>query len=251
MDCMADPMSGDAFLAECKRLGVDIKEVPGWRTRNRSSTGLPWGPVHGVMLHHTVTKDTKTTVEMIKNGRPDLDGPLYAVAVDESGTAHLIGWGRCNHAGRGDDDVLRAVIAERPGPLPSDDEANTDGNRHFYGFAFINMGDGRDPYSPEQIITMSLLSYIIVRHHHWTERSIIGHGHWQPGKIDPAPHPGMTVTVASRVGAWLKTGSPAVPGAPKPPPPAQPKPPTLASLAADVRRLTARVQDLESWRNGR
>ncbi len=48
------------------------------------------------------------------------------------GVLHLVGYGRANHAGLGDDDVLRAVIAEKA--LPPDDEANTNGNRHFYGF---------------------------------------------------------------------------------------------------------------------
>ncbi len=52
-------------------------------------------------------------------------------------------YGRANHAGPGDDDVLRAVIAEKA--LPRDNEANTDGNRHFYGFECENLGDGDDP----------------------------------------------------------------------------------------------------------
>lgn len=29
--------------------------------------------------------------------------------------------------------------------LPADNEADTDGNRHFYGFECVNLGDGRDP----------------------------------------------------------------------------------------------------------
>lgn len=41
---------------------------------------------------------------------------------------HLVGYGRANHAGLGDDDVLRAIVDETA--LPPDNEANTDGNRH-------------------------------------------------------------------------------------------------------------------------
>ncbi|GGT07596.1 hypothetical protein GCM10010207_02450 [Streptomyces atratus] len=56
---------------------------------------------------------------------------------------------RANHAGLGDDDVLRAVVAEKR--LPSDNEANADENRHFCGFECENLGTGEDPWPGEQL----------------------------------------------------------------------------------------------------
>ena len=238
---MAEPMSAETFLARVKASGVKVVEVAGWRTRNRAQAG-PWGPVHGVMLHHTVTEATKATVDLVRKGYGDLPGPLYAGVVAKDGALHLIGWGRCNHAGKGDDDVLRAVIAETA-PLPRDDEANTDGNRHFYGFAYINEGDGKDPYTDEQHDTMARIGYVITDHHNWTERSVIAHADWQPGKPDPAPHPAIRALVAGQIATWRKTGGP-VDEDQEPE-----EPTTIPGVLAYVKQLEERVTDLEKWRN--
>lgn len=81
---------------------------------------------------------------LCRDGHPALPGPLCHGVITKDGTVHLVGHGRANHAGLGDDDVLRAVIAEKG--LPPDNQANTDGNRHFYGFECENLGDGEDPW---------------------------------------------------------------------------------------------------------
>ncbi|MGW6786470.1 N-acetylmuramoyl-L-alanine amidase, partial [Streptomyces sp. NPDC054987] len=85
--------------------------------------------------------------------------------------------------GLGDPDVLAAVIAERR--LPPDNEATTDGNRHFYGFECVNLGDGADPWPPAQIDAIARAAAAVCRVHRWTARSVIGHREWQPGKVDP------------------------------------------------------------------
>ena len=79
--------------------------------------------------------------------------------------------------------MLRAVIAEKA--LPHDNEANTDGNRHFYGFECENLGDGEDPWPAAQLEAIERAAAAVCRHHGWTERSVIGHLEWQPGKVDP------------------------------------------------------------------
>lgn len=138
------------------------------------------------MLHHTVTKGVRNTLRIVKDvGQgPTVPPPLYSGVVDKEGLLHMIGWGRVNHAGLGDDDVLQAVIAERA--LPADNEANTDGNRYFYGFAGINMGDGTDPWPEAQLETLAGAAAVVVDlHDEWSERSVIGHREWQPGKVDP------------------------------------------------------------------
>ncbi|MEU2562215.1 N-acetylmuramoyl-L-alanine amidase [Streptomyces longispororuber] len=179
---MAPPMSANRFLDVLQDEGVTIVEVGNWRTHNRNHKG-PWGPVHGVMIHHTVTSGAEKTVRICREGYQGLPGPLCHGVITKDGRVHLVGYGRANHAGLGDDDVLRAVIAEKA--LPPDNEANTDGNRHFYGFECENLGDGEDPWTPAQLDAITRVSAAVCRHHEWTARSVIGHLEWQPGKIDP------------------------------------------------------------------
>jgi hypothetical protein len=136
-----------------------------------------------VMIHHTVTKGTANTVRICRDGYASLPGPLCHGVIAKDGKVHLVGYGRANHAGLGDDDVLRAVIAERA--LPADNEANTDGNRHFYGFECENLGDGKDPWPAVQLEAIEKAAAAICRRHGWNERSVIGHLEWQPGKVDP------------------------------------------------------------------
>jgi len=176
-------MSASAFLAALKKEGLTVVEVGDWRSHNRNHKG-PWGPVNGVMIHHSVTKGTDATVKMCRDGHPDLPGPLCHGVIAKDGRVHLVGYGRTNHAGMGDDDVLRAVVAEKK-RLPHDNEANTDGNRHFYGFECENLGDGKDPWPDAQLEAIEKVSAAICRHHGWTARSVIGHREWQPGKVDP------------------------------------------------------------------
>ncbi|MGV9755444.1 LysM peptidoglycan-binding domain-containing protein [Streptomyces tricolor] len=179
---MAPPMTPAKFLAALKAEGLRVVEVGDWRNHNRNHKG-PWGPVHGVMIHHTVTRGTQRTVEICRDGHADLPGPLCHGVIAKDGTVYLVGYGRTNHAGLGDDDVLRAVIAEKG--LPADNEASTDGNRHFYGFECENLGDGKDPWPAAQLTAIEKVSAALCRHYGWTERSVIGHLEWQPGKVDP------------------------------------------------------------------
>ncbi|WKX72518.1 N-acetylmuramoyl-L-alanine amidase [Streptomyces sp. XD-27] len=179
---MATPMSAERFLRALKDEGLRVVEVGDWREHNRNHMG-PWGPMHGVMIHHTVTSGTERTVKICYDGWPELPGPLCHGVIAKDGTVHLVGYGRANHAGRGDDDVLRAVIAEKA--LPPDNEANTDGNRHFYGFECENLGDGEDPWPEAQLAAIAKAAAAVCRFHKWTERSVIGHLEWQPGKVDP------------------------------------------------------------------
>ncbi len=179
---MAEPMSADQFAAALRAEGVTVVEVGAWRTHNRDTKG-PWGPVHGVMIHHTAITGSARTVAMCRDGYSALPGPLCHGVITKDGRVHLVGYGRANHAGLGDDDVLRAVIAERAAPV--DDEANTDGNRHFYGFECENEGDGEDPWPPAQRLTIERVAAAICRHHGWGVESVIRHLDWQPGKPDP------------------------------------------------------------------
>ncbi|WP_078900883.1 N-acetylmuramoyl-L-alanine amidase [Streptomyces sp. SBT349] len=201
---MASPLSADKLVSALKGEGVRIVEHRSWRTHNRNGAGS-WGPVHGVMIHHTVTTGTDSSVELCYNGRSDLPGPLCQGVIAKDGTVYLVGNGRANHAGSGDGDVLAAVIDERA--LPADNEADTDGNTHFYGFECINLGDNKDPWPAEQVDAIVRASAAICRAHGWGKEgttSVIGHLEWQPGKIDPRG-PGISMSdVRGRVAERLR-----------------------------------------------
>ncbi|MFI1728174.1 N-acetylmuramoyl-L-alanine amidase [Streptomyces acidicola] len=207
---MATPMTAAAFVQALLDEGVHIVEVGAWEAHNRNHMG-PWGPVNGVMIHHTVTSGSAATVELCRKGHSSLPGPLCHGVITKDGKVHLVGYGRANHAGLGDPDVLRAVVNESA--LPADNEATVDGNRHFYGFECENLGDGRDPWPAEQLAAIEKVSAAICRVHGWSAASVIGHLEWQPGKVDPR---GFTMSsmrerVAKRLGS-----KPSVPTVPKP-----------------------------------
>ncbi|GAA2927188.1 hypothetical protein GCM10020221_23940 [Streptomyces thioluteus] len=129
------------------------------------------------------TAGTDTTVKLCWNGTPVLPGPLCHAVIAKDARVHLVGSGRANHAGGGDGDVLRAVIAEKR--LPPVRKSDTDGNSHFYGFECVNLGDGRDPWPEAQLEAVERAAAAVCRHHGWSERSVIGHHEWRPGKVDP------------------------------------------------------------------
>jgi hypothetical protein len=211
---MATPLSADRLLKALRDEGLTVHEVRSWRSHNRNSKG-PWGPVNGVMIHHTVTSGTASSVELCYEGHASLPGPLCHGVIDKKGEIHLVGNGRANHAGLGDNDVLNAVINETK--LPTDNEADKDGNARFYGFECVNLGDGEDPWPEAQKLAIEKVSAAICRAHGWSERSVIGHLEWQPGKVDPR---GFTMnSMRTRVGKRLGT-KPEGPDETKPKPPA-------------------------------
>ncbi|MGW0702166.1 N-acetylmuramoyl-L-alanine amidase [Streptomyces sp. NPDC002867] len=200
---MAEPLSADQLLTALRNEGLRVVEYRDWRTHNRNHVG-PWAPVHGVMIHHTVTSGTESSVELCYNGHSQLPGPLCHGVIAKDGAVYLVGNGRANHAGLGDDDVLRAVIEERA--LPPDDEANTDGNRHFYGFECINLGDGKDPWPAAQLEAIEKAAAAVCRAHGWNHRSVIGHLEWQPGKVDPRGF--MMASLRERIADRLASAPP-------------------------------------------
>jgi hypothetical protein len=228
---MATPPSASTFASLLRTEGVTVVEVGSWKTHNRNSKG-PWGPVHGVLIHHTVTRGTATTVKICRDGHSALPGPLCHGVIAKDGRVHLVGYGRANHAGLGDPDVLTAVIAEtKP---PADNEATVDGNRHFYGFECENLGDGKDPWPDAQIEAIVRVIAAICRYHDWSARRALRHLDWQPGKIDPRG-PGMDWDdILTRVTKRLSVDKPSTPK------PAVPKPlPTPAKPVVDLSKLVA------------
>lgn len=182
---MAIPLTPADMVSALVAEGLIVRQYRQWATHNRNHVGK-WGPVHGVMIHHTVTgPNVAETVALCYNGHATLPGPLCHAVGGKDGVTYLVGHGRANHAGKGDGDVLGAVVDEAA-VLPPDNEADTDGNQYFYGIEIQNRGDGQDPYPAAQYEAAVRYAAALCRAHGWSARSVIGHSEWQPGKVDPS-----------------------------------------------------------------
>ncbi|MFZ5863025.1 MAG: N-acetylmuramoyl-L-alanine amidase [Nitrospirota bacterium] len=88
------------WLASALRnAGLEVIEVDGWEQR-----GDPDIDVEGVVCHHTATGANwtdKSVARLLRDGRPDLPGPLSQLGLDRAGRFWLIAAGRCNHNGYG------------------------------------------------------------------------------------------------------------------------------------------------------
>lgn len=232
---MATPMTAAELVRALKGEGLAIKTPHAdWTTHERdSATGKPFGPVHGVMIHHTASHNS---YPYLYGGSASLPGPLCHAYIDKAGVLWMASAGRANHAGGGDPDVLRAVTAEsymtRP-PAPQYHEGQSgaaDGNDVFYGFECENLGDGKDPWPHVQYVAMVRAAAAICRHYGWSEKSCIGHLEWSNWKSDPKGF-GM-VTFRGDLAACLR----AKPGTwPTPPTPA-PAPLTLEQRVARIEK---------------
>ncbi|CAL2073569.1 MULTISPECIES: peptidoglycan-binding protein [Streptomyces] len=219
---MATPLSADALVAALRAEGVTVVEQSGWRTHNRNQKGS-WGPVNGVVIHHTVSAGTSSSVNLCFNGDSALPGPLCHGVIAKDGTVHLVGNGRANHAGGGDPSVLRAVISETYGdrpPAPHEHEGSAgavDGNSRFYGFECVNLGDGHDPWPDAQLEAIERVSAALCRAHGWGAKSVIGHLEWSDWKSDPRGFSmsGMRQRIQTRLSAGTGPQKPPVP--PRPP----------------------------------
>ncbi|MCX5137567.1 N-acetylmuramoyl-L-alanine amidase [Streptomyces sp. NBC_00340] len=246
---MSDPMTPAQWRAALKAEGVKFTEFANWTTSGRdSATGKPFGPVHGVLNHHTAGSDSLKAVTT--GGAPNLPAPLCHTFLPKSGVAVLVSCHRANHAGLAAKNVVDALTAEKK--LPKQDKSSTvDGNDQLYGIETENLGNGRDVYTRAQYDAWVRWNAAICRHHGWGAGSIAGHLETSvEGKIDPAgPVEGygtrgkFTFTMnqlRADVDERLKhpaSWSPPTTSTPKPP---APKPPTTEErLTALEKRVTA------------
>ncbi|MGV9226394.1 N-acetylmuramoyl-L-alanine amidase [Streptomyces albogriseolus] len=256
---MATPLAATTLLAALKAEGCTVVEYKSWRTHNRNHKGA-WGPVNGVMIHHTVSSGEDSSVALCYNGHSALPGPLCHTVGGKSGKLYMVGHGRANHAGSGDDDVLRAVINETA--LPADNEADTDGNARFYGLEIVNLGNGKDTYPTVQYDAAVRWAAAICRTHGWGAGSVIGHKEWQPGKIDPhGPVEGrgsfdmdrFRADVAERLkhpASWSPGTSTPAPAKPQTPTPTPPKEDDVSAYELWAYKGTGETRDAYAYLRG-
>lgn len=90
------------LLRAVKASGLPYTEVGGWKSRGRGVMGH----IATVTAHHTATPRSYArsqdypTMNVVKNGRPGLPGPLAQLGLGRSGHVYLIASGIANHAGR-------------------------------------------------------------------------------------------------------------------------------------------------------
>jgi hypothetical protein len=179
---MAVPLTADQLIAALVAEGVNVAQRAGWRTHNRNHIG-PWGPVNGVVIHHTAGVDS---LEFCWSGSSTLPGPVCHTHLAKSGLATMVGHGRVNHAGTFAENAHTAVVLEAAVHPRPDGVEPVDGNRHYYGIEIENRGDGKDPYPAEQYGTAVRWAAAICRAHGWSAHSVIGHKEGTRRKIDPS-----------------------------------------------------------------
>lgn len=168
-----------------KAEGVHVAEYPGWRTRSRdAATGKTFGPVHGVLIHHTAASNSLSIVA--KTGRSDLPAPLAHSHLAKTGLVTMCSAGRANHAGAAAANVVAALTAETA--LPKQDKSSTvDGNDCLYGIEIENLGNGKDPYPAVQYDAAVRWAAALCRAHGWGAGSVAGHKETSvEGKVDPS-----------------------------------------------------------------
>lgn len=183
---MVAPLSPDRLLAVLRAEGVQVAEHAGWRTNERDDeTGKTFGPVHGVLIHHTVST---SSLAVVFGGRTGLPGPLAHSHLAKSGLCTMVSAGRANHAGLVAVNAYQAVLAEAvTHPAPSKSSGTVDGNDFLYGIEIENLGDGNDPYPGVQYDAAVRWAAALCRAHSWSAHSVVGHKETSvEGKIDPS-----------------------------------------------------------------
>lgn len=195
---MATPMTASQWTAALQAEGVNDAYSATWRTAGRdSATGKPFGPVYGVVIHHTAGSNS---LAVVRDGRSDLPGPLAHAHLAKNGTLTQLSVKRTNHAGTFAQNAVDAVKAESTThPVPSTSEP-VDANDCFYGIEIENLGNGKDPYPAVQYDQAVRWAAAVCRFHKWSADSVIGHKEGTRRKIDPSfPMGAFRSAVAERL----------------------------------------------------
>lgn len=151
-----------------KTAGLNVIEEPHWKDRGRG----PMSTVRGVILHHTAgpKKGNSPSLRLVRDGRSDLPGPLSQLFLARDGTFHVVGAGRCNHAGEGS-------------------WHGASGNSSFIGIEAENAGDGTDPWPEIQMDAYERGVAAILTHLGLDDVMAVGHKEYatpRGRKIDPS-----------------------------------------------------------------
>lgn len=84
----------------CRKSGLNVVEVAGWRTRGHGQLAA----VRTIVAHHTATSAAAPgnypSMRVVRDGRSDLAGPLANLGLGRDGTVYVIAAGIGYHAGK-------------------------------------------------------------------------------------------------------------------------------------------------------
>jgi len=85
------------LAAAVRKSGLPVEEIPGWHTRGHGEMG----GVRTIVAHHTAGPSTGNypSLNVVRDGRSDLPGPLAQLGLGRDGTVYVIAAGLCYHAG--------------------------------------------------------------------------------------------------------------------------------------------------------
>lgn len=129
---MPDPYSLTWLPHVLESAGLKVALVDGWETRGHGDMG----DVRGVICHYTAggRAGNMGSLAIVRDGRPDLPGPLAQLGLGRDGTYYVIAAGRCHHAGKG---IWQGLV---------------NGNANFIGIEAENTGLANDfPWPGVQI----------------------------------------------------------------------------------------------------
>ena len=145
-----------------RRTGMPVVEVPGWKTRGHG----PQPSVEGVVCHHTAgpaAGGNYPSLNVVRDGRPGLDGPLSHFGLGRDGTIYVIAAGRCWHNA----------------PSTSKKHANSTS----IGIEAEN--NGRQSWPAVQLLAYQRLCAELCREFGLAAHRVMGHKEVNTGKPDP------------------------------------------------------------------
>lgn len=150
---MGAPLTDDQMatvLTKIRAQGVTVREQPDWRTNDRGLRGQGWGPINGVMIHHTASlADSDSYASWIfHDGKaPEVPGPLCHFFIRRNGEVWIGSNGRANHAGTGQSWVRDRVVAglsRDTAEMKPGGSGDQDFNDNFYGLECAGVGGSPD-----------------------------------------------------------------------------------------------------------
>jgi hypothetical protein len=169
-----------ADVLKAQKPAIKVSELPDWQSYGHGDYGRIWG----IMIHHTGS--ARADAMSIRNGRPDLEGPLSNLHIAQDGTVTVVAAGVCWHAGRG----------SYPG-IPTDG-----GNQVLIGIecawprdtSITPATQTRERWPDVQIIAMRDTCAAILNKLGFAQDRVIAHkeyagqsqGKWDPGNLDMA-----------------------------------------------------------------
>ncbi len=139
-----------------RRTGYPVVEVPGWRTRGHGEmTG-----VAGVTMHHTANggaQGSAPSLAVVRDGRPNLSGPLAQYVIGRSGIIYVVAAGLCYHAGTSISDKFG-----NPWRIGIEAEA-------------IGTPGAEGDWPEDQMDSQAKLAAALVQHYDLSVRDVLGH----------------------------------------------------------------------------